>query len=90
MTLFFLGLRQRAYLTGHREFQVYKRRKSDRPRAMSDASLNTKVRQEGYLAGKRGLKAKDNPYPIPSHEALAWELGRSDHFKKRIRLAYQR
>jgi hypothetical protein len=54
------------------------------------APLKASVRKEGYLAGQRGLKAKDNPYPIPSHDALAWELGRSDHFKKRIRLAYQR
>jgi hypothetical protein len=69
---------------------VYKRRKSDTARAMWDASLNTKLRQEGYLAGKRGLKAKDNPYPIPSHEALAWELGRSQQLKRRLRVVYQR
>ena len=41
-----------------------------------------KARQEGYSAGGRGLKRKDNPYPVPSYEALAWEHGRSDHLKK--------
>jgi hypothetical protein len=40
------------------------------------------VQQEGYSAGQRGLKRKDNPYPIPSHDALVWERGWVDHLKK--------
>jgi hypothetical protein len=40
------------------------------------------LQQEGYSAGQRGLKRKDNPYPIPSHDALIWERGWVDHLKK--------
>ena len=40
------------------------------------------VQQEGYSAGQRGLKRKDNPYSIPSHDALVWERGWVDHLKK--------
>jgi hypothetical protein len=40
------------------------------------------VQQEGYSAGQRGVKRKDNPYPVPSHDALLWERGWADQRKK--------
>ena len=43
--------------------------------------LELKARQEGRLAGQGGLKSKDNPYPVPSHDALVWELARKKHFR---------
>jgi hypothetical protein len=38
--------------------------------------------KDGYAAAARGLKRKDNPYPVPSFEASAWECGWADHRKK--------
>lgn len=45
-----------------------------------------KAWREGYLAGQRGLKSKDNPYPIPSRDALTWECARSDRLRKRLHI----
>ena len=51
------------------------------PAAMSNHTATPKsprgrtVQQEGYSAGQRGLTRKDNPYPVPRHDALVWERG---------------
>jgi len=50
--------------------------------ASDPIALRAALRKEGYAAGARGLKRKDNPYPVPSFEALVWERGWADHRKK--------
>jgi hypothetical protein len=48
--------------------------------------LDPKARQEGYLAGRRGRKSTDNPYPFYSRQAIAWEIGRGYGLAKPLRL----
>jgi hypothetical protein len=42
------------------------------------------LHEVGYAAASRGLKRKDNPYPVPSVEAVVWERGWADYRKKRV------
>ena len=48
--------------------------------------IDPNVRREGYLAGRRGLRSADNPYPFLTREALAWELGRHDGWRRPLRV----
>jgi len=43
------------------------------------------LHEEGYAAASRGLERKDNPYPVPSFEAVVWERGWANYRKKRSR-----
>ena len=49
-------------------------------------SIDAAIRREGYLAGRRGLTDKDNPYPRATREALAWSLGMMDGRTKRLQV----
>jgi ribosome modulation factor len=48
---------------------------------MSDATgsirlaIEPKARQQGYVAGRRGLGCVANPYPTHTAEAQDWQLG---------------
>jgi len=48
------------------------------------ATRRAALHEEGYLAASRRLKRKDNPYPVPSFEAVVWESGWAGHRKKRL------
>ena len=37
--------------------------------------LNAKAWQEGYDAGRRGLKLSDNPHSVCTDAAQAWQFG---------------
>lgn len=47
--------------------------------------LDPKARYAGYLAGRRGRKSTDNPYPFYSRQAVAWEIGRGYGLAKPLR-----
>jgi hypothetical protein len=44
----------------------------------------TKAWQEGRAAGRRGLTASSNPYPVGSAEASQWLIGLSVGRAKRL------
>jgi ribosome modulation factor len=48
--------------------------------------LDPKARHEGYLAGRRGQTADDNPYQVGTREALAWGIGQMDGRTKRLEI----
>ena len=52
--------------------------------------LDAVIRREGYLAGRRGLTEKDNPYPDVTREALTWHLGMLDGRNKRLHVVDER
>ena len=46
---------------------------------------DTKARREGYLAGRRGRAATDNPYRRDSQAALEWLMGLVDGRGRRLK-----
>jgi hypothetical protein len=58
---------------------------SDDSATITRIPLHPKARREGYLAGRRGRKSTDNPYPFHSREAVAWEIGRGYGLRKPLR-----
>jgi hypothetical protein len=46
--------------------------------------LDSAIRREGYLAGRRGRLPDDNPYPVATREALAWGIGFVEGRRKRL------
>jgi hypothetical protein len=48
--------------------------------------LDPALLRDGYLAGRRGLTAHDNPYLIGTREALAWGIGWVKGLDKQLRV----
>jgi ribosome modulation factor len=59
---------------------------------MSDGATNIcflsleRARQEGYVAGRRGLSEDANPYESGSDQARAWKFGLINGRNKPLRL----
>ena len=55
--------------------------------AISRFPLNAKAWQEGYDAGRRGLKLSDNPHRVGTAAAQAWQFGLIEGQMKPLRPA---